>query len=76
MITGWGTSTRLTKIVVHYYSEEDGLPLCRNQHHRRGPATIPKPTWDPAHPMTCHFCRRLLALRDQEIEAVRVVGGI
>ena len=71
MITGWGTSTRLTKIVVHYYSEEDGLPLCRTQHHRRGPATLPQPNWDPSHPATCQRCKALYALREPVIPAVK-----
>lgn len=59
MITGWGTSTRMFKIIVHYYSSEDGRPICKSSKMRTGRATIPKPNWDPAHHMTCPLCRQL-----------------
>lgn len=62
MITGWATSTRLNPIIVHYYSEEDGRPICKTKLHRRGPATIPKPGWNPEHPLTCKRCRQLVKL--------------
>jgi hypothetical protein len=72
MITGWGTSTRFTKIIIHYYSEEDGLPLCRTRCHRRGKATLPQPNWDPSHPATCHICKSLYELRDYKVIVAKV----
>ena len=56
MITGWGHAPYAQH--VHYYSEIDGLRICRKPRSAKIKATLSLPRWDPKHPNTCEKCKK------------------
>jgi hypothetical protein len=64
-ITGYGYSPQYH--YTHSFRKPDGLPECTDPNNKRRnfkiKASVALPDWDPNHPLTCPWCKRIMVLK-------------